>query len=212
MSTSPVCSRQPPPELEACVHDLFREHAQAQPFAEAVSAHDAVLTYGELDQASERVALLLRQNGITKEVPVGLYFQKSAWAIVAMLGVMKAGGTCVNLSPAYPDERIRTILAACDAKIVLSNTLQNGTFGQTSVKTFLINNETVSEFRDPGQTMQHADPSSAAYILFTSGSTGEPKGTVVEHGSLATSLRAYGERWKVNRASRIFQFASYTFG
>lgn len=100
MSPLPNSSRQPPPELEACVHDSFREHAQAQPFAEAVNAHDAVLSYGELNQASERVALLLRQNGIVKEVPVGLYFHKSAWAVVAMLGVMKAGGTCVNLSPA----------------------------------------------------------------------------------------------------------------
>lgn len=94
-----------PPLVNDCVHHAFFRQVNQTPDAPAILSHDASLSYREVDDYSDRVALMLQQRGISPEVVVVLCFEKSAWAIVAMLGVLKTGGVCASVSPSYPVER-----------------------------------------------------------------------------------------------------------
>lgn len=212
---APLLDPQPsPPRIEACVHNLFAEQVEAAPQAPAICAHDGDFTYDELDNASDRVAQKLVRMGVEAETAVLLCFEKSAWAVVAMLAVVKAGGMCVNLVPSYPRGRFLNVIDDCHAKIVLTNDSSIPLGAEDGLDILIIDEESVSKLAltDESTPKPAVDPSSAAYVLYTSGSTGKPKGIVVEHGSLCTSAWAHGSAWGIGPGTRVFQFAAYSFG
>lgn len=202
-----------PPLVEDCVHHAFCRQVRQRPDATAIASHDTSLSYQQLDDYTDRVAWALQARGVGPEVVVLLCFEKSAWAIVAMLAVMKAGGVCANVSPNYPIERINRIVEQSEASLMLSNVINERLRSVCGIELFEITEATVTALSAPSsQLIDTITPQNAAYILFTSGSTGEPKGIVVEHGSLCTSAAAHGSKWGINYGTRVFQFASYTFG
>ncbi|EPS27666.1 hypothetical protein PDE_02610 [Penicillium oxalicum 114-2] len=201
-----------PPLVEDCVHHAFCRQVRQRPDATAIASHDTSLSYQQLDDYTDRVAWALQARGVGPEVVVLLCFEKSAWAIVAMLAVMKAGGVCANVSPNYPIERINRIVEQSEASLMLSNVINEKLRSVCGIELFEITEATVTALSAPSsQLIDTITPQNAAYILFTSGSTGEPKGIVVEHGSLCTSAAAHGSKWGINYGTRVFQFASYTF-
>lgn len=203
-----------PPFVNDCVHHAFSRQVSQTPDAPAIASHDASLSYRELDDYSDRTAAMLQARGVGPEVVVPLCFEKSAWAIVAMLAVMKAGGVCANVSPGYPIERTRRIIEQCGASIMLTNVVDGRLQDIRETDLLEITRETVTTLPSLASNplCNTTTPENAAYILFTSGSTGEPKGIAVEHGSLCTSAAAHGSKWGINPGTRVFQFASYTFG
>lgn len=202
-----------PPRIDRCVHETIQEEAQRRPEAPAICAWDYQCSFLELDDLSSRLACHLSELGVKGEVMVPICFNKSAWTIVAMLGVIKAGGAFTPLDPSYPLLRLEGLVQRLDCPLILMSPETYKARPVQGAKVILISEEMIKKL--PTRTMtklnMRATPQNAMYVLFTSGSTGEPKGVVVEHASISTSIRGHGQAMGIDRFTRALQFASYGF-
>lgn len=200
-----------PAVVSRCVHELVDETAETQPDTIAIDGADGTMTYGELRSYSNQLAHYLTQQGVGPEFTVPLFFEKSKWAIVAMLGVVKAGGTIVNLDAKQPKERLRGLLAQLQASIVLTS-VQNADLWKDERPVFVISEEFLHQLTTVAEAPKVAvTPQNALYIIFTSGSTGTPKGCVVEHESFLTAAAQHIKAGNILSSSRILQMTPYTF-
>ena len=200
-----------PPATEACVHDLFGTQVQRSRGADAVEAADGSATYGELDAWSGRVAIRLRQAGVQRGDTVAFIFEKSLWAIVSILSILKAGAVCVPVERFDPHNRQKKIVSASRAKIALVSSAYIASAGGVAPLVIPVSAESITEMPE---TLDYLDdkvvfPEDPAFVIFTSGSTGEPKGVVLEHRSLATSIQHLAFKLGWNSHCRILQFAAY---
>lgn len=203
-------------DVEECVHDIFRRQARVRADAEAVvSSWEGSLTYGQLDEMSDRLAAYLVEKGIKPECLVPMCFDKSVYTVVAMMATLKAGGACVHLGIKSPASRMVDIIRQADANIILTDVFNSHKFiGQLpEVQVVTVDASLFGKLstRGAASLLPRVSPTNPAFVLFTSGSTGKPKGVVVEHGSLCTSSRAHGTDRKIGPGTRLFQFAAYTF-
>ncbi|KAL4874810.1 hypothetical protein BJY04DRAFT_224650 [Aspergillus karnatakaensis] len=202
-----------PESCDRCIHEIIHERAHLHPQKEAVCAWDGNLTYEKLDYLATKLALYLRAHGVGLENRVALCFDKSKWNVVAMLGVLKAGGTFVPLDPAHPTPRLRALAESVDARIMICS--QNRVERLSKVVEDLIPLDE-QLFHDislpPGEVIrQDVRSNNAAYVIFTSGSTGQPKGTLLEHKAFVSAAVAYGPGMDMDADCRMLQFAAHTF-
>lgn len=203
---------------ESCLHDLVVQQMAAHPTAQAVFSHDGELTYGDLDKTSRQLASYLVGEGVGPEVMVGLCMDKSKWAVVAILAILRAGGAVVPLGVSNPLARVETILEGTAAPITIVDGVQERRLGEVETDTKLIN---INSFFDAVASSVEEIPvnepctsvrsSNVAWCQFTSGSTGTPKGVLLEHGSLATSIYFHSQRYGLQPGERVLQFAAFTF-
>lgn len=197
--------------VNRCVHSLYEEQAIARPNACAIYSWDGKMTYEQLNQHSTRLASYLVTQGIGTEVMVPLCFEKSIWAIVAMLAVLKAGAAFVPLDPMHPTARHEEIFKQTNAKIVLTSVQHAALWPNSDLQFLAIDKTFVDQLPWKTEILPKVKPIDAVYVMFTSGSTGVPKGVVLEHRSIATSCLAHGMEMKLGPDSRALQFAAYTF-
>ncbi|CAA9959672.1 hypothetical protein PTMSG1_03087 [Pyrenophora teres f. maculata] len=201
-----------PTATDRCVHDLFAEQARARPDALAVCAWDGEMTYSELDTLSSKVAGHLVQLSLKSEDIVPLCFEKSMWTVVAMLAVLKAGGAFVPLDPSHPTIRHEDIFRQTGTRIVLASAQYSSRWSSSSYHTVTVSEASTSQLPEVDDTSSpRARPTDAAYIMFTSGSTGMPKGAVIEHKAVVTSCLGHGQAFGITNVSRVLQFTAYTF-
>lgn len=203
-----------PPKVEKCTHELIEQQAFLRPLSTpAVCGWDAAFTYTELETVTTRLGRHLAGLGVGPETYVPLCFEKSSWAIVAQLGVLKAGGAFVPLDPSHPESRLTHLVNDVGAGIVLCSPLHKDKVSKVAKTTFVVDRRTISQLSNLPTTppSSGARPSDPAYVIFTSGTTGLPKGTIIEHGSVTTSALANSEALFLRPSSRVLQFASYTF-
>ena len=204
----------PKPE-PSCVHTLIEQHVRSQPEAASVHAWDGTLTYMRLDVLASKLAKYLVSIGTDVEDFVPLCFEKSMWAVVSLLAVLKAGAACAFIEPSHPMERIRCVLQTMDAKVILCSPTSSRIFkSQPGAITNIIEVDEV--FIDYIEIPSHlslpvVQPHNAAILLFTSGSTGQPKGIVQEHSTAAFSAENYGAFLGITKGSRSLQWAAYCF-
>jgi len=184
------------------LHELVETQARLRPDAPALVDGDRCLTYRELDQEADRLARHLRSLGIGPEIPVGFRLERGAGRIVATVGILKAGGVCVPLDPAYPAERLAWILEDCGAPVVITEEGFKDIKDGKSIK-----DESFGSLK----SFRPLEPSSAAYLLYTSGSTGHPKGVVIPHASAAAYAQTIAVRYGIAPGERTLQFASIGF-
>ena len=195
-----------------CIHRVVGKQVASLPeSAMAVTSWDVSFTYAELDTRSTILANYLRRNGVGPSVFVPLCFEKSGWTIVAMLAVLKSGGAFVPLDPAHPVSRLQGIVADVKAKIVLCSSLHEQLGKAISAQTAVIDRDFLDSLPISTAPLPRCTSNSAAYVIFTSGTTGKPKGTVVEHAAFCTGAAAHGPAMGLDSSSRVLQFASYTF-
>ncbi|KAK2612057.1 hypothetical protein QQS21_001906 [Conoideocrella luteorostrata] len=205
-----------PISVERRIYDLIDARVQAQPNAPAVCAWDGMLTYGELDQLAAKLASKLRMFGVSQDVFVPLCFEKSMWTTVAVYGVIKAGGAFVLLDPSLPEQRLQVIIRQLRASVVLSSASNGERSARLAERVIIINRDFFNaiEFVDAGNVTRQtcpSDPSSLLYAVFTSGSTGMPKGVLITNTNAASALHHQADAMGMNQYSRIFDFASYSF-
>lgn len=201
-----------PETIEKCVHEVVGDQTILRPQAPAIKAWDGNFTYAELDAFTGRLAAYLSLFGVTTETYVCLCFEKSAYTIVGMLGVLKAGGAFVPLDPMYPMPAIEMRIKDTRARVVLTSSCYTAMFTGMGVHVVSID----QVFLDKLQPLQITQSSSAkphnpCCAIYTSGSTGKPKGVVLEHRALVTSCNAHGSLLRIGQDTRFLQFASYTY-
>ncbi|KAF9892549.1 hypothetical protein FE257_001658 [Aspergillus nanangensis] len=199
---------------DQCIHNVIYEQMLAHPDKEAVCAWDGSLTYQELDFFASQVATYLWGQGVRPETIVALCFDKSKWYIVAVLGVLKAGGAFVPLDPTHPTARLQSLAESVKAKIALCSRNRTETLRDVTKNLVPLDQDTFTELTPASEKfmiLPEVKGCDAAYIMFTSGSTGEPKGTLIEHKSYVASSMAHAPRLQINCESRVLQFAAHTF-
>ncbi|OPB40688.1 hypothetical protein A0O28_0007680 [Trichoderma guizhouense] len=198
-------------EEERCLHEVIEEQVASKPEAVAVVSDEGSLTFQELDSMANKLAHHLKQLGAGPEIIIPCCFEKSIWAIVAMLGVLKAGAACAALDPAHPLERLQTILKDTEAPFVLSSSLQTALVTQTGLQAVVVTEETLNKLPPCASAPSTGvKPDNKAFIVYTSGSTGTPKGAILEHRNLYASSRGFGT-FGMNSESRVAHFSSYAF-
>ena len=201
-----------PETIERCVHEVVAEQTTTQPSAQAICAWDAKFTYAELDTLAEKLAVHLIDLGVGPESFVCLCCEKSAYTIVCMLAVLKAGGAFVSLDPMHPKAALEWRIKDTKAEVILTSPCYHALFADldlnvASVDRAFLDKLVKSESRD----RDFAHPHNPCCVIYTSGSTGKPKGVVLEHKALVTSSRAHGSALGVGPDTRFLQFSSYTF-
>jgi amino acid adenylation domain-containing protein len=175
-----------------CVQDLFAEQVAARPEAPAVRSAERVLSYRDLDQRADRIARVLRERGVGPDVCVGICAERSVESVVAMLGVIKAGGCYLPLDPTYPADRLHFMLTDSSAALLLTTAREQGRIAGWAASTVLIDESgEVSPAGSSAGEVQRADlgAHNLAYIMYTSGSTGIPKGVAVPHQAIIRLVR-----------------------
>ncbi|NEQ30815.1 MAG: amino acid adenylation domain-containing protein [Leptolyngbya sp. SIO4C5] len=178
---------------------LFAAQAAQTPGAPAVIFEDQSLTYAELNGKANQLAHYLRSLGVGPETVVGIYLERSLALIISLLAVLKAGGAYLPLDPATPEESLAFRLQDAQAPVVISQ-------GSLAAKLAAIESQVIcleSQEEAIAQASQaqpeiEVQPEHLAYVLFTSGSTGQPKGVAVEHQQLVHYVRAIAERLDLN--------------
>jgi len=171
---------------EGGVLEWIEAHVRDTPDAVAVTCEGERLTYAQLWSASGALAAHLQSLDVGPDVPVGLCAERSRQLVVGLVGILRAGGAYVPMDPGYPEDRIRHTLADAEAPVLVTHGRHLRTFANSTAT--LVDLDAVHS----GGTLELAMPSSEglAYILYTSGSTGQPKGVAVTHGNLAASTGA----------------------
>lgn len=169
----------------ATVVELFEAQAARTPDAVAVADGDRRLTYRELDARAGRLAHYLRAHGVGAETVVGLCMERSAELLVGILGVLKAGGTYLPIEPSHPAERVAYLLRDAQATVVLTLEHLRPRLPGTGVRVVCLDTDRdVLAAAPAGPLPEPPAAEHLAYILYTSGSTGQPKGVAVAHGGL----------------------------
>ncbi|TLD18019.1 hypothetical protein PspLS_10434 [Pyricularia sp. CBS 133598] len=202
---------------ERCVPDLILETAQKQPLRPAVSSWDGELTYVELVSLSGRLAAHLLQEGVGSTSVMILCFEKSMWAVVAMIAVSRAGGVFVNIDPDCPEKRKAQIVQQTGATIALASAAQRWKLSALIDKVLVVDGiwaQTAAE-QMPSSNAEtpsvEIDPSQPAYIIFTSGSTGTPKGVIIPHRAFCSAAFYNRAHLQIGSESRVLQFTNYAF-
>jgi amino acid adenylation domain-containing protein len=177
---------------ERCLHQLFEEQAALKPEAVALVYEDERMTYGELNRRVNQLAHHLRGLGVGAEDRVALLLERSLDSVVGLLAALKAGGAYVPLETAYPAERLRAMLADAGAKVILTHrglaeTLAAAAAGRV-VRLDADRERVAAESAENPSSRVGAG--NLAYVVYTSGSTGEPKGVAVEHRQILNYLYA----------------------
>ncbi|KAE8148645.1 hypothetical protein BDV25DRAFT_141604 [Aspergillus avenaceus] len=201
-----------PNGVDRTFHQHFEHVVQRMPDAEAICSWDGIFTYQQLDSLSTRLSNQLVDLGVEAEKQVLICFDKSAFAIVSMLGIMKAGGAFVAIDPSYPASRIQSILHATHASIAVADPAHCHLFEGMLEHILPLDASSAETLPAAPKTARSpSSPSNAAYVVFTSGSTGSPKGIIVEHRALCTAALSLANPMRIGPLTRHLNFAMFTF-
>lgn len=178
-----------------CIHQLFEMQVDRTPDAIALVSEEGSFTYRELDQRSNQLAHHLQKLGAGPEVVVGVSMPRSAETIISILGILKAGAAYLPIDPSHPADRVVYMTQLAQPQVVLT----------VDTDWQLIARES-SERPNSAVT-----PDNLAYVIFTSGSMGRPKGVAVPHRGLCNCFFTQSDYFNLRSSDRIIQFASVNF-
>ncbi|MEA2692171.1 MAG: hypothetical protein QOJ16_1558, partial [Acidobacteriota bacterium] len=198
------------PGVGALVHERFAAWARRAPAALAVAAPDGRLTYGDLASQAARLARRLRGLGVGPEVRVALCAGLSPLRVVGILAVLQAGGAYVPLDPDSPPARLGFLLADCGAAVLLAERRFASRLPASPLATLYLDDDS-PEPEAATAAARPVLPADLAYVVYTSGSTGVPKGVAVPHSGLLNLVLWHQERYGVTPEDRATQIASPAF-
>ena len=194
-----------PLDASELLHGAIFRQAERTPDAVALVGEGRVLSYAETARRAERLAAWLGGRGVGADVPVAVRMERSPERVVALLGILAAGGAYVPIDPEYPAERQELMLSDSGAPVVLDQAEPWG------------DDPPIPGATRPGATRPGATrppvvfPEHAAYIIYTSGSTGRPKGVVCHHGGIVNRLDWMQETYGLAADDRVLQKTPISF-
>ncbi|WP_432140069.1 amino acid adenylation domain-containing protein [Streptomyces sp. bgisy154] len=207
----PLAAEATPP-----AHDTITARVEAQvartPDAVAVRAGAEALTYAELDARAERLAAGLAGRGVGPESVVALVLPRTVDAVVALLGVLKAGGAYLPVDPAYATARLRHVLPGARPELILADGATRALVPDTDIPVVLLD-DLAAPAATPGTAAPRpaAGPDHLAYVVYTSGSTGVPKGVCVTHKTVVNAVDTMVAQAGAAHGARVLVAASFGF-
>lgn len=197
---------------ETCLHQRFEQQVEDTPEGIAVVSGDEQLTYRQLNQRANQLAHFLQEQGVGPDRLVGVFLDPSVQMVVALLGILKAGGAYLPLDPGYPQERLAYMLA--DARPALLITCQKL---HQQLPDFLGPLVSLDENENSLRSQSHTNPVSTtspdhlAYVMYTSGSTGQPKGAALAHRGVMSLLADFQRRQPIQPGNACSWWTSPSF-
>ena len=177
----------------SCIHELFAAQVDRTPDATALVFRDDSLTYRELNDRSDALALRLQELGVGPDLLVAIAIERSLDMVVGLLAILKAGGAYVPLDPAYPTERLAMMLEDSGARWLLTQRHLQTQLPQHNAAVVIVDDQPDTS-AGPTSPTASTTPTNLAYVIFTSGSTGRPKGVMIEHRNVANFFAGMDER------------------
>lgn len=195
------------------IDHLFAEQVARTPGQVAVADREQSLTYAELDRKSSLLATYLQCQGVGPDKLVGIYIERSLDMIVAVVGVIKAGGAYLPVDPAYPPDRVRYMLEDAKPVLVLTQQTLRSQLPPTSSPVIALDEQPFEQVvTDQGRALEsRATPSNLLYVIYTSGSTGRPKGTAMPHRSMVNLIEWHRRELPLREGASVVQFAALSF-
>jgi amino acid adenylation domain-containing protein len=195
-----------------CVHELVEQQVERTPDAVAVVCGSEELTYSELNNRANQLALSLRELGVASDRLVGLCLDRTPEMMIAVLAVAKAGGAYVPLDPDHPFERLRGLVGNAGLDIILVNRAAPRALLDLVENVVDLDRDFRTSQRGGEQNLETiGTPADLLYVLHTSGSTGPPKGVMVRHASLVNLLSWRRNTMPLFPQDRLLHRAAYTF-
>ncbi|KAI1961398.1 hypothetical protein LOZ58_003252 [Ophidiomyces ophidiicola] len=196
---------------EISVLDTIEKFAVLYPDAPAIVSWDGQYSYNQMVELYSKLAKHLIKQGVSRGDSVVACLNKSCWSTITILAILKSGAAFVATNPLHSQQRLHTTVRHCGATLILAEPKFISFFEAASTRVISINKATV-EASLPSVSLPILNGADLATIVYTSGTTGEPKGILIDHGSLATSvLLGHGRSYRYGRETRALQFASFTF-
>ena len=176
---------------ECCIQDLFEEQVRATPAAVALRYAGSSVPYAELDRRSNQLAWRLMDSGVGPETVVGLCLPPSIPRVVAMLGILKAGGACLPLEPGHPAERVVRMLEDARAAMLVTEESLLVRFTNCATPVVCLDRDSLQisgQREDP--PLATRSPRHLAFVIYTSASSGRPKPVALEHRAVVSRLEA----------------------
>ena len=197
---------------DGLLHHHFEEQARRRPNHPAVECNGETLTYAQLNERADRIALRLRAAGAGTDTLVALFMVKSCELFAAMLGILKSGAGYVPIDSKFPVGRIRAIVEDAAIAIVLTDHTLAGTIANELTATILvIDSGSNDASRGSISSLPVVTARDICYVIYTSGSTGRPKGVVIEHRHAVNFVQALRSLYKINEDDRVYQGFSVAF-
>ncbi|MGC3968649.1 MAG: AMP-binding protein [Pirellulales bacterium] len=180
---------------QATVAELFERQAERTPDAVAVESDAGSLTYGELDRTANRIAHHLQGLGVGPESLVAVSTERSPQMLATLLGVWKAGGAYVPLDPNFPADRLAYMLESSQAKVLVTQQSVRGVLPEFHGNVVMLDDDwdAISQ-RSDSAPPRSSDGESLAYVLYTSGSTGLPKGVEIPQQAVVNFLSSMAKQ------------------
>jgi amino acid adenylation domain-containing protein len=197
------------------IHQLFQYQVEKTPGSTAVEYENRRLTYGELNDASNRLARVLKRKGVTVDTIVGLMVEPSLEMAAAILAILKAGGAYMPIDSEFPRDRVIYMLADSSTSILLTTAGAFAKYAFTAFRSLEITvmdewEETLS--RESRENLQPVNrPNDLAYVLYTSGTSGKPKGVMIEHKNVVALMFHDNYRFDFSGSDVWTMFHAYNF-
>ena len=192
-----------------CIHQQFEQQVLKSPEAIAIEHLDQTLTFSELNNKANELAAILRQQGVTTEITVGVCMPRTPELIIAILAIVKAGGAYVPMDPKNPEERLQYMINNSGVKLVITNRRQLNKSPVLKEKALLFDELTCA--KQLVDIEINIASENLAYVIYTSGSTGQAKGVMNSHKALSNLCHWHINTYELDSNSRGTHLASIGF-